>query len=120
MKSKEIILYTKHCAKCMYKEQLERLQKYAIEKGKSVKVKRTAYRPSWHKKAAELYGSEDYNIFFVEGAKIVDLLSWQSKTKKKPVSSGKKKGKNGVQRLPKTKRSNRENSLDLEENKTVQ
>lgn len=58
-----------------------------------VKIRRTAYRPDWHKKAVGLYGNSDYFAFVVgTDGKVSDFLDFN--TKSKPVITGKKKGGN--------------------------
>lgn len=89
--SKRIVLYSKFCIKCMWPEELRRFQEYVVRNGYSYEFRRTAYRPKWHKEASEIYGGEDYTVFFTEGGKVVDLLTWEEKTKKKPLRKGKKK-----------------------------
>lgn len=122
-RQKTIKLYTKVCAKCIWSDKFNELESYAQKKGAILKVKRTAYRPDWHKKAVELYGSEDYVAFIYEGGRVKDFPSWATHIKAKPVKktkakrTKKKAKKNDVQGLSQAKGDNREDSLAVEANK---
>ncbi len=76
----------------MWPEQLNKFRNYIVKNGYTYEYKRTAYRPSWHKEASEIYGNEDYKAFFTDGNKVVDLETWKDTAKKKPVTKTKKKG----------------------------
>lgn len=92
MKTKKFTLYSKFCVGCIWPKKLKEFRSYIMKNGYTYEYKRTAYRPSWHKEASEIYGSEDYKVFFTDGNKVVDLLTWECATKKKPVTKTKKKG----------------------------
>ena len=112
--SKIITVYSKHCFKCMHKDAFDQIKSWCGGKGYVLSIKRTAYRPSWHKEATELWGNENYNAFVLnERGKVMDLGTFLDKCKNKAVRTGKKKGakKNDLQGLPKTKGSSRASSV---------
>lgn len=114
MAKKIITIYSKHCFKCLYSDQFNTIKNWTTQKGYDLDMKRTAYRPSWHKEATELWGGEDYNAFVVnERGKVMELSSFLDKCRNKAVRAGKKKGtkKNDVQRLSKAKGSSRKTSV---------
>ena len=127
-KQKTIKLYTKVCARCMWPAKMNLLQSYAQNKGAKLKIMRTAYRPDWHKKATEIYGSEDYTAFIYEGGRVKDFISWTGKTKAKPVKNtkakrtkktkAKKAKKNDLRELPEAKGSDREDSVAVAQDET--
>lgn len=117
-KSKQAIIFSKFCLKCMWPNEAQRFTNWAAKNNVKVTVKRTAYRPSYHREATELYGSEDYMAFVYMDGKVTDLVSWAEKTKKKPVQSAKKKGApSDVCGLPKAKRADRKDSVVVQKNK---
>ncbi|MBR3207724.1 MAG: hypothetical protein IKF58_15125 [Bacillus sp. (in: Bacteria)] len=114
MTKKTITVYSKHCFKCLYGEQYNFIRNWAYSKGYNLEIKRTAYRPAWHKEATELWGGEDYNVIVVgERGGAMSLENFLDKCRNKAVRSGKKKGakKSGVQGLRKAKRSSRASSV---------
>lgn len=114
MANKTITIYSKHCFKCMYGEQYNFIRNWSYSKGYDLEIKRTAYRPAWHKEATELWGGEDYSAFVVnERGKVMELSNFLDKCRNKAVRAGKKKGtkKNDVQGLSKAKRSSRASSV---------
>lgn len=104
-----MVLYTKHCASCQFPEKIRELRTWCEQNNYKLEVKRTAYRPHWHKEASELWGSEDYAAFLCKEGKVMDFMSWRSKTKSKPVKGAEKE--NDVQGLPKAKRTNRKSRV---------
>lgn len=63
----DIVVYSKYCIQCDEQEStnLIELETWAMHNNLDVKVIRTAYRPADHKRAAEIYDSEDYPTFVV-------------------------------------------------------
>lgn len=119
MAKKTITIYSKHCFKCLYSDQFNTIKNWTTQKGYDLDMKRTAYRPSWHKEATELWGGEDYNAFVVnERGKVMSLENFLDKCRNKAVRTGKKKGtkKNDVQGLSKAKRTTRKNSVARKKN----
>jgi len=117
----KLIVYTKFCLPCVMPEFWDMFQKEALKQGYGIKVCRTTYRPFAHKKATEIWGADGYTAFgvFPDGQaialeRIMDM--WRDNAKNKLVKAGKKKsarkGKNDVQRLPKTSRSIRVDSVE--------
>ena len=75
-KNKTIYVYTKYCADCMWPEEMMSLKKYAQHFEYNLKVKRTTYRPSLHKKASEICGTEEYRAFVVMDKRVFSLESF--------------------------------------------
>lgn len=116
---KKIIVYTKYCLSCLYPDEHLELIKWAQRKDTKIEWRRTTYRPIWHAKASKLYGSEDYSSFVVKNGKVIDFMDFIKSCKNKITPEGEKK-QNDVLGLPKTKRSNRKNSVLVENQKTLQ
>lgn len=118
---KKLLVYTKFCLPCIAPEFWDMFQKEALKQGYEIKVCRTTYRPFAHKKATEIWGDDGYTAFgvFPDGQaisleRIMDM--WTDNVKNKRVKSGKKKSrkgaKNDVQRLRKTSRTIRVDSVE--------
>lgn len=118
----DIIIYSKWCVQCMMPDDLLAVNMYALHKDLIVQVIRTAYRPADHKKATELWScrkgavegenSEDYKTFVVYNGKIQEFkefLKMIIRAENKMVKEA--KTKDGVQKVPKAKRSNRKSSV---------
>ena len=117
----KLIVYTKFCLPCVMEEFWNNFQKEALKHGYDIKVQRTTYRPFAYKKATEIWGGDGYTAFgvFPDGTataleRIMDM--WIDNVKDKRVKAGKKKAakrsKNDVQRLPKTARTIRVDSVE--------
>lgn len=108
-----LVVYSKFCVPCIYKEKWSNFQRLAREKGHKVKVVRTTYRPLAHAKATKIWGDEYYSTFvaFPTGSnKTINecLDMWQDSAQNKMVKPGRVKSrrkKNDMQRLRKAKRS---------------
>ena len=112
---KEIIVYSKFCLKCFYPNESKKMKIWADENNVNLKIRRTAYRPDWHKKATNLWGDENYEAFIVlANGEVKDFVSFFNKTKKKPIKAGKMKGNNGVLGLRETEGDNREIGVEME------
>lgn len=68
-----ITIYTKYCAECMWPKEMTAIKNYAQHFGHNLKIKRTTYRPSLHKKASEICGSEEYKVFVVVNKAVFGL-----------------------------------------------
>lgn len=119
-KKPEIIIYSKWCLHCEEAAFMVSFDEWCLHKGLTYEVHRTAYRPWWHKKAVGLWASaagiteeeaKDYPSFVVwKGIKTIEEFARMIKREKdKSVKEG--KTKSDVQRLPKTKRDSREDSM---------
>lgn len=106
---KKVTLYTKFCLNCYWPKQSIAIRQWAEREGMQLIVKRTAYRPDWHKEAVVLYGNADYTAFLVhEDGSMDDFVSFADKLRTKPFRGGRKKEvKNDMQGLRKTSRPNR-------------
>lgn len=100
----KVIVYTKWCLECVWPEEVKILRIWASDK--NIKVKRTSYRPDWHRKATKLYGSEDYDAFVVYKGKVEDFVSFVNDCKNKLVKEGKLK--DDMPNLQRTEDANRE------------
>lgn len=87
----KIYIYTKYCADCMWPDEMVAIKGYAQHFGLELVIKRTTFRPEWHKEAAELYGSEEYKAFVMEGKKVVEIMDFAKDCKNKLIKAGKKK-----------------------------
>lgn len=117
----KVNIYTKVCLPCvMKKQEWHDFQRSVWNAGYEINMIRTTYDKELHKEATKLWGDEGYIAFVLmpnsevetlEGAKkmfedIRNKLTQAGKTK--PV----RKGKKNVQRLRKTKRSIRVDSVE--------
>lgn len=61
----ELGIYTKVCLSCVMGDEWGKIQTSIIKHGYNIKVYRTTYDSSLHKKATELWGNDDYLAFAV-------------------------------------------------------
>ncbi len=104
------VIYTKYCLSCEYPEEWQAILSWYSHEGIDIKVKRTAYRPDWHKKAVKIWGGEDYLAFIQIGkGKAKDIMIEANKCKNKLAQLG--RTKDDMQRLSKAKGSDRKSRL---------
>ena len=120
-----IEIYTKVCLNCVMKDEWNDIQRTMRAKGYTWRVFRTTYQPSLHQKASKLWGDDNYIAFAVlpDGGRVAigglkDKMNEPEQINDKLVKPGKtkpvRKGKKNVQRLRKTKRPIRVDSLEGE------
>lgn len=104
----KVIIYTKYCLDCMWPQEWLNVVSWLQHERATLKVKRTTYRPDWHKVATKLYGSDDYTAFVVVNGEVIDFMEFTKDCKNKLVELGKtKEAESDMQRLSKTKGSDR-------------
>jgi len=113
---KTVTVYTKICLSCLYPDELGHFSNWAQRQKYKVVIKRTVYRPDWHKKAVQLWGDDEYTAFVVlPNGKRKNFMTFFDKTKKKPVVAGKiKEVKNDMPRLREAEGANRVDSVAME------
>lgn len=117
MKDK-ITIYTKFCLPCVWESETKKLKQWASANNYEFEIKRTAYRPDWHKKATELWGNQYYRAFMVmPDGKVEDFVKFFNGAKCKPARAGKAKGNYDLFRLHEAEGANREDSLGVENGK---
>ncbi len=81
-----IIVYAKFCISCDYPDEWDKFLDWAQRNGETFKVVRTIYRPEDHKRASEIYDSEDYPPFVVTDD-VIDFLDFVKKITSKKKRS---------------------------------
>lgn len=116
----DIIIYSKWCLTCEQPADMIAIDEYCLHNNLTYEVRRTAYRPWWHKKAIELWASaagiteeeaKDYPSFVVwkDIKTIEEFVKMIEDAKNKLAKGG--KNKSDVQGLSKTKRVARKDSM---------
>lgn len=119
-KKPDIIIYSKWCLTCEQPGDMIAIDEYCLHNNLTYEVRRTAYRPWWHKKAIELWAAaagiseeeaKDYPSFVVSDTikTVEEFVKMIENARNKLAKGG--KTKNDVQRLPKAKRTGREDSV---------
>lgn len=121
-KKPDVIIYSKWCLLCEKPQIMLAIDEWCMHKKLTYQVRRTAYRPWWHKKAIELWASaaglsEDdpaaanYPSFVVwkDIKTVEEFYKMIEAERNKLVKGG--KTKDDMQRLSKTKRSARKDSV---------
>lgn len=121
-KKPDVIIYSKWCLVCEVPQIMIAIDEWCMHKGLTYEVRRTAYRPWWHKKAVELWASaEGISEDDPEAANYPSFVVWKDikaieefyrmieAERDKLVKGG--KNKNGMLGLSKAKRSNRKDSM---------
>lgn len=119
-KKADVIIYSKWCLTCEVPGLMIAIDEWCMHEGLTYQVRRTAYRPWWHKKAVKLWSTAagiseeeavDYPSFVVwKGIKTIEEFSRMIRLEKnKMVKEG--KTKNDLQGLSKAKRPHRVDSV---------
>lgn len=93
---KPLTVYSKHCIRCNYEQELKLIARWTMEHGYALKLCRTVLDKSYHQKATELWGNEDYPAFVEMDGKVESISDFietitKPKKKSKPVKKGKTK-----------------------------
>lgn len=116
----DIVIYSKDCIGCQGadKTRLLEIEAWALHKNLDVIKIRTSYKPADHKRAAEIYGSEDYPIFVVwhDVKTLKEFVKMIKDTDNKLVKPERNKG--DVQDMQRTKRPQRKARVAREASKT--
>lgn len=111
------IIYTKYCLDCMWPDEWLSVTSWLQHQGISLKIKRTTYRPDWHKVATKLYDGDDYRAFVLLDGKVTDFMDFAKECKNKLIELGKTKVvDDDVQGLSKAKRANRKTRVRVKTN----
>lgn len=102
----DVVIYSKDCIQCKEDEKvlLLELQTWVLHNNLDAITIRTAYKPADHKRAAEIYGSEDYPTFVVSDdvKTLKDFVKMIKDTSNKLVKP--ERDKSDVQDVQRTKR----------------
>ena len=104
----KLIVYTKFCLPCLMEDFWQQFQKEATKRKFEIKVIRTSYRPFSHRKAVEIWGSDDYSAFAVfpngDALKLERIMDmWTDDVKNKMAKPGKKKSAENATKIIKVK-----------------
>ena len=93
---KPLTIYSKHCIRCQFHDELKTLTLWATANGYAIKLCRTVLDKTYHQEATKLWGDEDYPAFVEIDGKVKGLKEFMDditkpKRKKKPVKEGKAK-----------------------------
>lgn len=108
----KITIYTKVCLPCVYKGRWTDIQRSVWRAGYDMKIVRTTYAPELHKEATTLWGADNYIAFAImpngEAVAVGRIKRMFEDIHDKMIKTGKskpvRKEKKNVQRLRKTKR----------------
>lgn len=116
----DIVVYSKYCIGCDQQESTDliELENWAMHNNLDVKVIRTAYKPADHKRAAELYESEDYPTIVVwnDVVTLKEFIKMIKDASNKLVKAERNKG--DLQDVQRTKRPQRKDRVACEGDKT--
>lgn len=93
---KPLTIYSKHCIRCQFHDELKVLTLWATANGYAIKLCRTVLDKSYHQEATKLWGDEDYPAFVEMDGKVESIPDFietitKPKKKSKPVKKGKTK-----------------------------
>ena len=117
---KYINIYTKVCLPCVMRKEWPEFRRKVTSAGYEIHMIRTTYDQGLHKEASEIWGNEGYTAFVLapngEALSIKQAGKMFEEIKDKMIKAGKskpvRKGNKNVQRLRKTKRPIRVDSVE--------
>ena len=116
-----VVVYSKWCIECEEPGDMVTLNQWALHNELELQVVRTAYRPADHKRATEIFGSEDYPAFVVYNDVFLlkEFVKMIRDGKNKLIKPGRdKETDSDVQRLSTAERLAGKDSMDVPANKS--